>query len=78
MLCAIYKSVKREGAYLYLPGRDRFESVPAELKTLLGSLSLVLLVDLTKKQQLMNADINKVKKALYLTLLKNMSILLIG
>lgn len=64
MLCAIYKSSKKEGAYLYLRGREQFSPVPDELKRLLGKLSLALIVDLSKQQSLSNADIHIVKKDL--------------
>jgi len=64
MLCAIYKSSKKEGAYLYLTGRDKFDPVPAALKTLLGSLSLALIIDLNRKESLSNVDIAIVKKDL--------------
>lgn len=64
MLCAVYKSLKKEDTYLYLPGRDRFERLPETLKNLLGPLKLVMLFDLRNKTDLALADINKVQKML--------------
>ncbi len=64
MLCAIYKSSKKEQTYLYITKRDDFSSVPEALLTNFGTPIFVMLVNLAQRQKLALADINKVKQAL--------------
>ena len=64
MLCAIYKCAKKEGAYLYLSGRDKFELVPDALLALMGSLTLVTVLDLNGSKPLIGIDKKKLKLAL--------------
>lgn len=49
MLCAIYKSPKKADTYLYIPGRDKFEDVPAALLDTFGKPIFVTLLALNKK-----------------------------
>jgi len=64
MICAIYKSNKKLGAYLYIKTRDDFSQIPKELLTLFGRPHFSMLLNLSKKDKLANADINQVRKAL--------------
>ncbi|MGL4601734.1 MAG: YcgL domain-containing protein [Plesiomonas sp.] len=64
MLCAIYKSIKREETYLFLEKRDDFSRVPAELLQSFGIPQLVMLFPLDGSRKLVNADVNKMKIAL--------------
>lgn len=64
MLCAVYKSNKKEGTYLFVKERDNFSDVPEALMTTFGSPTLVTLVNLANKDKLAMADINKVKESL--------------
>ncbi|WP_335736378.1 YcgL domain-containing protein [Rheinheimera muenzenbergensis] len=64
MLCAVYKSVKKDGAYLYVQKRDDFSSVPAALLQSFGTPQLVTLINLASREHLANADIDKVKQQL--------------
>lgn len=64
MLCAIYKSLKKEETYLYLPKKDDFSAVPESLMTMFGKPKLVMLLNLAKDKKLIRADINKVKSSL--------------
>ncbi|GAB2931908.1 YcgL domain-containing protein [Rheinheimera gaetbuli] len=64
MLCAVYKSVKKDGAYLYVQKRDDFSAVPAALLQSFGTPQLVTLINLAGREHLANADINKVKQQL--------------
>lgn len=59
MLCAIYKSSNKEGAYLFLPKRDDFSQLPEELLKTFGKPIFVMLVSLLKKQ-LLDLDNQKV------------------
>ena len=56
MLCAIYKSKKKEGMYLYVEKRDFFDKVPPELKSLFGTPIFVMLFNLKGNKSLIQAD----------------------
>lgn len=64
MICAVYKSLRREDTYLYVEKRDYFEAVPAPLMDMFGAPQLVMLLPLSKTQKLAMADLNKVKTEL--------------
>ena len=61
MLCAIYKSAKKEQTYLFVKSRDDFSSVPEPLMFTFGTPSLVTLTNLATKEKLAFADLAKVK-----------------
>lgn len=64
MLCAIYKSPKKQQTYLFIKKRDDFSSVPEALMKTFGTPVLVTIVNLATKDKLGMADINKVKESL--------------
>ncbi|MFT5757389.1 MAG: hypothetical protein ACI9LM_002118 [Alteromonadaceae bacterium] len=64
MLCAIYKSLKKEYTYLFVKQRDDFSSVPEALMSMFGVPTLVTLINLATKDTLAMADIDKVKSNL--------------
>jgi len=64
MLCAVYKSAKKEGTYLYVKNRDDFSAVPEALLSMFGTPNLVTIVNLATKSKLAIADIDKVKESL--------------
>lgn len=64
MLCAIYKSAKKEQTYLFIKKRDDFSEVPEALMTTFGTPHLVTIVNLATKDKLGMADIEKVKSSL--------------
>ncbi len=63
MLCAIYKSSKKEGAYLYIPKKDDFSQVPDTLMQMFGKPIMVMVIKLDGRQ-LASVDIDKVKQSL--------------
>ena len=63
MLCSIYKSTVKEGAYLYLPKKDDFSGVPEELMKMFGKPVFVMLIKLDGRK-LAQVDINKVQESL--------------
>ncbi|MDW6003619.1 YcgL domain-containing protein [Vibrio mangrovi] len=63
MLCSIYKSAKKEGAYLYIEKKDDFSKVPEALLQMFGRPVLVMIMNLEGKT-LANVDIEKVKTSL--------------
>lgn len=56
MLCAIYKSPRKEGMYLYVEKRDFFDKVPEELRQVFGKPQFVMLFNLVGEKQLQRAD----------------------
>ncbi|MGQ0286770.1 YcgL domain-containing protein [Pasteurellaceae bacterium 22721_9_1] len=56
MLCAIYKSKKKEGMYLYVAKRDQFDMVPQVLRELFGTPIFVMLFNLKGQKALRQAD----------------------
>ncbi len=61
MLCAIYKSAKKEHTYLFVKTRDDFATVPEPLMLTFGTPTLVTLINLATKDKLAFADLDKVK-----------------
>ena len=61
MLCAIYKSAKKDQTYLFVKTRDDFSSVPEALMQTFGTPTLVTLTNLATKTKLAFADLAKVK-----------------
>lgn len=61
MLCAIYKSAKKENTYLFVKTRDDFSDVPEPLMTTFGTPMLVTLINLATKEKLAFADLSKVR-----------------
>lgn len=64
MLCAVYRSLRKEGTYLYVEKRDDFSKVPASLLQTFGKPELVTLINLAKREHLAQIDINKLRAAL--------------
>lgn len=52
MRCFVYRSVRREGTYVYLRERDAFALLPPDLAARLGALTLVLELDLAPGRRL--------------------------
>ncbi|MDO5055419.1 MAG: YcgL domain-containing protein [Pasteurella oralis] len=56
MLCAIYKSQRKVGTYLYVAKRDQFEHVPEALREAFGVPIFVMMFNLAGNKPLVNAD----------------------
>ncbi len=56
MLCAIYKSKKKDGMYLYIAKRDDFSALPDTLREVFGTPVFVMLFNLAGKKTLIHAD----------------------
>ena len=61
MLCAVYKSRKKDSTYLYVKQRDDFSAVPQALLDTFGKPELVTVINLDKREHLALADIDKVR-----------------
>ncbi|MBS9783164.1 MAG: YcgL domain-containing protein [Pasteurella sp.] len=52
MICAIYRSPKKAGMYLYIEKKDYFEDLPETLLKTFGKPEFVMLFDLNGNKQL--------------------------
>ncbi|MBI6547312.1 YcgL domain-containing protein [Xenorhabdus lircayensis] len=64
MICVIYRSLKRDQTYLYVEKRGDFSRVPEELLKTFGEPQYSMMISLSERKKLANADIEKVKAAL--------------
>ena len=64
MLCAIFKSLKKADAYLYVKDRHDLSVVPQELMSMFGKPQFVMLFNLNGDKQLVANDNEKVKTEL--------------
>lgn len=64
MICFVYRSKKKQGAYLYLSRDKTLEDMPEELRSLLGECIQVMQLNLAKRDKLASQDINTVKENL--------------
>ncbi|AZQ10726.1 MULTISPECIES: YcgL domain-containing protein [Shewanella] len=64
MICAVYKSSRKEETFLFVPKREDFSQVPEPLMQMFGQPKLVMLLPLDKKDKLGIADISKVRAEL--------------
>lgn len=62
MLCAIYKSKRKIGTYLYVEKRDQFNQVPDVLREAFGTPIFVMMFNLNGEKPLVNADKKAVVK----------------
>lgn len=64
MLCAIYRSSKKEQTYLYIETKDDFSKVPEELMRTFGEPKFVMYLRLDGGKKLAAADIKQVIRLL--------------
>lgn len=64
MLAFVYKSLRKEGAYVYLATRDDFARLPEAVRTQLGRLQFVMEVVLTPDRRLAREDVTTVRENL--------------
>ncbi len=64
MICFVYRSEKKQGAYLYLSRDKTLDDVPEELQGLLGRCIQVMQLNLAKREKLASEDIKLVKENL--------------
>ena len=60
----VYRSLKKNGYYLYVPVQDNFDKVPSDLKQALGKLEFSLDFELTSDRKLATESPEKVKSNL--------------
>lgn len=64
MYCSIYKSVKKQGSYLYISKKDDFKDLPESLMSVFGEPHFVMMLNLEKRETLARVDIEKVRGSL--------------
>ncbi len=64
MICAVYKSLKKEATYLYVERRDDFSRVPLALLEIFGKPQFVMLLPLKSDKQLAFVDVAQLRQAL--------------
>ena len=64
MICAVYKSLKKEATYLYVERRDDFSRVPSPLLDIFGRPQFVMLLPLKVDKQLAFVDAEQLRQAL--------------
>ena len=64
MKCVVYKGNRKPDAYLYIQREGDFSQVPESLLDLMGSLQLVITLDLTADSTLAHAHVEKVLQQL--------------
>jgi len=64
MLCAVYKSSKKQETYLYVPGRDDFSKVPEALLITFGTPVFIMIMPLKKDRELARVHIDKLRTEL--------------
>lgn len=62
--CTIYKSLRKDGLYLYLRDRDTLATLPEALLKSIGNTELVMELELTPERTLARADVNEVIRSL--------------
>jgi len=60
MQCFIYKSLKKDELYLYLPNKDDFSAIPDPLLNSFGRLEFVMELEVTAERKLAREDASKV------------------
>jgi hypothetical protein len=64
MLCAVYKSSKKQETYLYVPGRDDFAKVPEALLKTFGKPVFMMIMPLKKDREMARVHIDKLRSDL--------------
>lgn len=64
MLCAVYRTNKKQQMFLYVPQKGNFEQVPKALMEQFGKPELVMLLPLNKRESLARVDKQKLIEAL--------------
>ncbi len=60
MQCFIYKSLKKDELYLYLPNKDDFSAIPDPLLNSFGRLEFVMELEVSSDRKLAREDASKV------------------
>jgi hypothetical protein len=64
MLCAVYKSSRKDETYLYVPGRDDFSKVPKALMQTFGLPIFLMIMPLKEGRKLARLDVAKLRNEL--------------
>jgi uncharacterized protein YcgL (UPF0745 family) len=64
MLCAVYKSSRKDETYLYVPGRDDFSKVPKALMQTFGLPIFLMIMPLKDVRKLARLEVAKLRNEL--------------
>jgi uncharacterized protein YcgL (UPF0745 family) len=64
LICYVYRSEKKQGAYLYLAREKTLDDVPEDLMLVLGTCVQVMQLNLAQRVKLATQDIERVKENL--------------
>jgi uncharacterized protein len=64
MLCAVYKSSRKDETYLYVPGRDDFSKVPKALMQTFGLPIFLMIMPLKEGRKLARLEVAKLRNEL--------------
>ena len=64
MICSVFRSEKKQGAYLYLADKKALKDIPEDLQQLLGLCVEVMQLNLAERDRLATEDIERVKSNL--------------
>lgn len=64
MLCAVYKSSRKDETYLYVPGRDDFSKVPKALMQTFGLPIFLMIMPLKDGRKLARLEVAKLRNEL--------------
>lgn len=64
MLCAVYKSSRKDETYLYVPGRDDFSKVPKALLQTFGLPIFLMIMPLKEGRKLARLEVAKLRNEL--------------
>lgn len=64
MRCVVYKGLREPDAYLYVREASILDELPEALTQRLGSLSVVMHLDLARRDRLARVEIDQVRQAL--------------
>ena len=62
MLCAVYKSIRKQQTYLFVAKRDDFSQIPTPLLEQFGPPELVSVLNITENTKMAMAEAKKVIK----------------
>ncbi len=64
MICSIYRSPKKEGMYLYIANKDKFDDIPEALLNTFGKPQFAMLFNLKGEKQLKVAPNEEVMQSI--------------
>lgn len=64
MKCAVYKSLKKDETYVFIPTTSSLSDLPAELIQVLGKAELIMTLDLTPEKKMARGTADEILKSI--------------